>query len=549
VRWFIVWALLTLCWRPARADPPVTMMVPIGGGQSVRMHKIGTLPTARAAELVRLADLSTCTTTPVTGSCNGLIEPGDRVVVTDRFVVWLDLTPGALEITNGGGGLARGLWSIACCDGTGQYNFAHIENPDAWAPNELFPGADGASGQGSGMSIQLRLIENQDVPDPHSMGAENAQATLTADGDPICDGGLFQGTGILVQTTGYLAHFERDPAVLAAHGFSSFEDANADPAVTSRLRFTITYRFSPDAVRFRQQVRLEVVDGPTSFIAAYGMSNCTMGGQPWSAQYTGADVGRIHNLGVSPPSCSRSPTVAPGQIVPFNLGVIGTNGLDYFESNAQGMPGYAWFLTAQAGIGGRTFSLTLPAGPGYVVPERVQGLLNGYSAPGVGVACLDIGYADANQCETGQGWPVGFVHATATDYYTDPSLPQTGAWPDGMGAGMPPPCLADGGAPEGGAADAALPDGGARDSSVANPEAGIRADGGAGATGLSSGCGCAVGARGGPTHGLLLLALLLVAAGRRRPGAVRSPGPDAARWRRWRLRCPTARPARARPRR
>jgi hypothetical protein len=50
--------------------------------------------------------------------------------------------------------------------------------------------------KGSGMSVQMRLLNNQDVPGPYSLGIENTgQFKITIDGDEITDGGLFTGEG------------------------------------------------------------------------------------------------------------------------------------------------------------------------------------------------------------------------------------------------------------------------------------------------------------------------------------------------------------------
>jgi hypothetical protein len=261
----------------------------------------------------------------------------------------------------------------------------------------------------------MRVINNVDTPDPFSLGAENqGKVTITLDAQPIGDGGLYSGEGIFIQTQGYVAHFERDPKVLAAAGFSDAEDVSADPAVTSRLLFTVTQRFSRSDPRVRQELSLEVKGGPSSPIASQVMSLCGLAGQPWSELYTGADVTRLRGHGVVHPACSAPPEIAADAILPLDVGVIANRGLDYVESSAQGAPGSAWFITAQSTIGGRTLRLGLPAG--FATPDAVQALLNGYSSPGTGGICLDVQYTDLNQCGAGASWPVGYVHASAVDY-------------------------------------------------------------------------------------------------------------------------------------
>jgi hypothetical protein len=375
---------------------------------------IGSMPFDRAAWLARIADRSTCTTTPLAVDCNGLIDPGDRVVVTNRFVAWLDMTAGATTNTNGGAGMLRGLWPIAV-DGAGNYNFVHIVNANNWAPNELLPGANGGRLQGSGASLQMRLINNVDTPDPYSLGAENQENTsITLDGAPICDGGLFSGGGVFVQTQGFVAHFERDLGKLAAHGFSSYEDVNADPSRTSRLRFTVTSRFSPDEPFLRQELSLSVEGDATSPIASDVVSTCALAGQAWSETEATADTATIRNHGVARPACSAPAEIAAGQPTPFDLGVIARRGLDYLESATKGVPGTTWRLGG--GGGGRTLGVSLP--PGFATPDAMQALLNGYSAPGTGGVCIDVQHSDVNQCGGAPVWPAGFVHTSAIDYST-----------------------------------------------------------------------------------------------------------------------------------
>jgi len=336
------------------------------------------------------------------------------MVVSNQYIFWLQLVPGSVSITNGGAGMLRGIWSVYCCDGGGQFNFKFIENSNNWAPNEMLPGAVPGNG-GSGMSVQMRLINNVDTPDPYSCGIENSIAfSLALDGNPINDGGLFSGDGVFYQTVGTVAHFETDPNVLRAHGFQDRYDMNADPNLYSQLHFVLTYRISITAAFFRQEFTLNVA-GPasTSPIATLVMSSGSLGGKSFSIDRHAAAVGRIRNHGFNPSTCSSPAEYGPGQVVLFNQGVIWNGGLDYFENNVRSDTGGTW---KEWGPSGRVWTVTIPAG--FQIPDTVQPLLNGYSSKGTGVVGLDINYFNINDCGRISPWPPGYVFQTAADYST-----------------------------------------------------------------------------------------------------------------------------------
>jgi hypothetical protein len=412
------------------ANENIKQTISIGAGQSVLLHKIANFPTSRAAALVSLADRSTCSQSPLSNNCNGLIEPGDRVVVTNRFILWFDLTRDTASITNGEAGFLRGIWTIYCCDGSGQVNFAHIENANNWAPNELLPGASGGLNQGSGMSVQMRLINNIDTPDPFSMGAENADnVSLVRDGVPInqIDTGLFSSDGVMYQTQAYLEHFERSPTILSQNGFANVQDVNNSPTILSRIQFTLTYRIAPDARYFRQEISLKVTDNPTSVISSYVMSAGIFGPTSvgtdwgWSVSHTRADVGRIRlNAGQQPAACNVTATVAANTTVEFNR-AASNGGLDYFMNANAASPGNTVYLTATPRIStGRTIGVRRVSG--FIAPLRIQAILNGYNSAGNANFALDTQYVDINQpagCKNSSSWAVGYTHTTANEYFTE----------------------------------------------------------------------------------------------------------------------------------
>lgn len=390
-------------------------MINIGANQNVMMHLIGqNISFERAALLVYLADLSTCTMIPNFVDCDGLMENGDRVVVTGIYILWFAVKPRSSSITNGGNGMLRGIWTIYCCDEVFQWNFKFIENEYNWAPNEIFPGADSIS-QGSGLSLQIRLINNHDTPDPLSIGLENSQKyKITNDGQEIIDGGLFSGSGVFYQTQGLLSHFEQDINILQMHGFHDIYDMNNYENLFSKIQYTLTYRISQNSNYFRQELTLRILGpDPTSSIATLVMSSCSLGSAKWSANCNVAQVGRVRNHGTWKPSCSLVSEYDADVCVLFNQDVIMHHGLDYFENNANGNPGNFWYIT---GPSQRSLKVVLPNG--FSKPEHIQSLLNGYSTPGVGAVCIDLKYTDINDCGVNTTWNIGYTYSIASDYST-----------------------------------------------------------------------------------------------------------------------------------
>jgi hypothetical protein len=418
----IALTIVELLWCPdlALARIGIRQEVPIGGGASVMMHLLDpqTLPVSRASELVLLASKSTCTTSPTISDCKSMINPLDRVIVTNRHIVWLDLVPKKFDGTNGGAGMMRGLWTIRCCNGTDQYNFAFIEGEHNWAPNEMLPGANGNQATGSGVSLQMRLIENHDIWNPYSMGAENSEKVqLTIDGATINDGGLFSGSGVFYQTSGLLAHFTRDQEILRKYGFDDAFDLNTTLGVVSNVNFVLTYRFSAAASHFRQEMSLTAQNAYTSSMATYLMSTCGLGNATWSYQGHVAGVGRIRNRKVSlKDGCQLPPQYAASQWVAFNETVWRVQDLDVFENAKQYDVNTTWTLTS--GTNTRTLSIRPVSSPPFQLPEHMQPLLNGYSMLGFGVVCIDAQYTDVNQCGLNRQWPPGETHYTALDYST-----------------------------------------------------------------------------------------------------------------------------------
>lgn len=128
-------------------------------GGTVTVDTMSSIPESRIRWLVQIADRSSCTTNPIINNCDGFMSPGDRVVVGDNYMAFMDLTR-ENNYGSGGGGVLRGVWMLVN-DITGNRNFKYISNSSNQAPNNLFPG----SAVGSGDAHEL-LVLPQGSQDP-----------------------------------------------------------------------------------------------------------------------------------------------------------------------------------------------------------------------------------------------------------------------------------------------------------------------------------------------------------------------------------------------
>lgn len=123
---------------------------------SVTVDNISTMPEATVRSLVRAADRSTQDGCPFDRATKGLIRSGDRVVVSDHYIAWLDMTvPDGVEYkdppyTNSysRSGELAGYWSLDPATKTFRFmspaDSRHCAN---WARNELIPGSASPDGR------------------------------------------------------------------------------------------------------------------------------------------------------------------------------------------------------------------------------------------------------------------------------------------------------------------------------------------------------------------------------------------------------------------
>jgi hypothetical protein len=138
--------------------------VSLVNGRSVQVDNWSAYSKSALTSLVQWADRGMATTDPLNVKAAGEMETGDRIVVTDYGIYWLDLMRR--------GGLLSGIWPITATS-TG-VKFEYTPSGDEWEPNELLPGSD-PGGQSSADNLyaggqQLNVI---------AYGTDNADGSCT----------------------------------------------------------------------------------------------------------------------------------------------------------------------------------------------------------------------------------------------------------------------------------------------------------------------------------------------------------------------------------
>jgi hypothetical protein len=205
------------------------MIVTLDGGSTITVDNISSFSAATIQTLVLAADRSTQDGCPyMPPDTKGLFKTGDRVVITNRYLAWLDLTktdgvsyPGAFVAQYSRSGEMAGYWTL---DPAAQ-NFKYLTNTGAencfnWARNELIPGSRSPSGQKYWwdkygpptehvMSIVTALDPVDELKDTKavfthtlSQAASNGNWSLAVDGQVNTSGSIYY------KTTGRMASLQ-----------------------------------------------------------------------------------------------------------------------------------------------------------------------------------------------------------------------------------------------------------------------------------------------------------------------------------------------------
>jgi hypothetical protein len=190
-------------------------------GKHIVVDNISSASNSRVNSLVAIADQITSSGglgTP------GLMQPGDRIVVTSDYLAWLDNTRNTTSLPGDryAGGMLRGLWHL-----TNSGENLNFRTDGAW--NELLPYYYSA-----GTGYELFLNENSGCADI-SFGvftsAEDPVPATTIDGGPSP---YFAG-GVRYQYQGH---------------FWNRTNSTYDIGAGSTLRYTVTYDFGPGSSSF-----------------------------------------------------------------------------------------------------------------------------------------------------------------------------------------------------------------------------------------------------------------------------------------------------------
>ncbi|HEY0829041.1 MAG TPA: hypothetical protein VGE40_13160 [Bacilli bacterium] len=251
------WTTWNLTWKNS------TLQVIVPGNLTDKQSRI--------AWLIEMADRSMNTTDPLNTDVNGLINPGDIVVVSNSNLLWFDKTNDGSSTTNGGGGMLRGLWPLHL-DGSNNLNFERIINASNYSPNYLFAGSKPGL-QGSGASL-LGNYTNVDNGNTWAIEHE-AKAVVTAfTGTTIADGGLYNNDGVFVQFQGLLAN---SPNITLPSGIDSLYDVDKRAGVEGRVKYTLTYRIPSTTNNYRQEISLNVTQNNFGPIATMVVSHNVAG--------------------------------------------------------------------------------------------------------------------------------------------------------------------------------------------------------------------------------------------------------------------------------
>jgi hypothetical protein len=252
------------------ASSPTRLSVALDGGVQVTVDSLSTFPEATVRSLVLAADRSTQSGCPYDAQTKGLISAGDRVVISDYYIAWIDISPGD-GVTYGPNmpapytrsGELAGYWSL---DPSTQM-FKSFTNQTAsncwnWPRNELIPGSASPNGQKfwwdryapsseHTISVVTSFDPNGDSSKDqktlfthnYSQGAANGNWRVTADGQVTADGSVyFQTAGRMASPTNQVDIFDNNDA----NGIQAVLESELEYYFRSR-DILVGWRFSSSA--------------------------------------------------------------------------------------------------------------------------------------------------------------------------------------------------------------------------------------------------------------------------------------------------------------
>jgi hypothetical protein len=229
--------------EPASAQPPSTneaspLAHPLPASSftvqlaeaSVSVDNLSSYSNSQVTSLVQWADRGMATTNPLHSEVSGEMETGDKVVVTQYGMYWLDIERR--------GGLLSGAWPIVPT-ATGP-KFQYMPYGNEWEPNELLPGSDpsNASVYATGQGLNVLAVGGVDG------SCTPGQGTFVIENSDVCG---YVNNGVKVNMTSGI-----DSAGEHTYSFAGTlyqEGTNDDQVITdssgqsATLQFTLTYYF------------------------------------------------------------------------------------------------------------------------------------------------------------------------------------------------------------------------------------------------------------------------------------------------------------------
>jgi hypothetical protein len=395
---------------PARANSSFTVQL---ATTQVAVDNLSDYPDARVGFLVQMADRGMATTDPLHNNVAGEMHSGDRVVVTDYGIYWLDVVRR--------GGLLSGMWALQPSSSTGA-DFQYVANAMQWSPNEFLPGSDGSNARSydAGQGVNVIPTGGSDgscVPGKGTFIIRNSNNCGVADSPAIL---TLNTTSI----SGY-DHLYTFAGALYQEGTQNDMLMTDSYGNTAIILFVLTYRFrdrsdpnddygpccGPEAQRVRAEVTL--VPTAVSSGASGGIhlgtvvvaGNSDNGAAPYP--YRAFNYSNIRRSGYGcnggdfPPGVTARLCEGPQEA---------TNWISKGPSLPQTLAPGTFMTEQQSPVAGittdRQMTYLLPPVSAYRFPERIDHVWNA----GLGVSSMDVDYFNGEDVyvPTGGSLSLGF---------------------------------------------------------------------------------------------------------------------------------------------
>lgn len=389
--------------------------VSLAHGRSVQVDNWSDYSDSALTSLVQYADRGMATTDPVAVAAAGEMETGDRVVVTDYGIYWLDLMRR--------GGQLSGIWPISSTSGSTAPNFSYMPIGQEWEPNELLPGSD-PGGQSTTNNVYASGQELLVI----GYGTSNADGSCNAgygtfvmSASDVC-GVAASGVAVTLST----ANLSGGVHAYTVSGTLYQEGTNHDQVMrdtaghSATISYTLTYDFGDTTDTTpnygssggpaNERVRTEITITPSSNIdlgtlvvsdtSDWGASGSVYPYREWDYSNTIRWVWAPQDLpGTTTPyvpcagGLTGGSTVAAGAAVAVCEGSpYPDNWLSQNNNLSKPLPGGSFVTEMQSSAPGSTtdreLTALVPESTSYLMPENIEHIWNS----GLQVSALDMAY-------------------------------------------------------------------------------------------------------------------------------------------------------------